>query len=47
MVVVGFTIALKNDLDKFTAVLGAFCCAPVAFILPAAFHIKCCAESSK
>ena len=45
MLVVTTTIALKDKFDKFTAILGALFCAPVAFILPPAFHLKACAKT--
>ena len=41
------TIVLKEKLDKFTGLLGALFCAPVAFILPAMFHLKACANTTK
>ena len=43
---VGFTILLGDKLDKFLSILGALCCTPIAFIFPAAFHLKACAEST-
>lgn len=48
---VGFTVVLTMlvgaDLSNFLAVLGAFACAPVAFILPTFYHLKQCAETKK
>jgi proton-coupled amino acid transporter len=41
------TIVLKEKLDKFLSLLGAVFCTPVAFILPAMFHYKACAETTK
>jgi proton-coupled amino acid transporter len=40
------TILLKQKLDKFIAILGAVSCTPVAFMGPALFHYKACAEST-
>lgn len=31
--------------DKFLAIVGAVCCAPIAFIYPALFHLRLCACS--
>eukprot|EP00930_Biecheleria_cincta_P083233 TRINITY_DN72841_c0_g1_i1.p1 TRINITY_DN72841_c0_g1~~TRINITY_DN72841_c0_g1_i1.p1 ORF type:complete len:499 (+),score=60.36 TRINITY_DN72841_c0_g1_i1:62-1558(+) len=32
---------------RFLAFVGAFCCAPIAFIYPAWFHLRLCAQSVK
>ena len=40
-----FTIALGDKLDKFVSVLGALANTPTAFLLPALFHFKVCAET--
>lgn len=42
--IVGLTIALKHKLDQFVSLLGALTCAPIAFILPAMFHLKVCSH---
>jgi len=39
------TVALKQKLDKFLAILGALACTPVAFVFPSLFHFKACAET--
>jgi proton-coupled amino acid transporter len=41
------TIALGQKLDKFLAVLGSVACTPIAFMFPALFHLKVCAETPK
>jgi solute carrier family 36 (proton-coupled amino acid transporter) len=40
------TIALGQKTDKFLAILGSVSCTPVAFIFPAAFHLKACANTT-
>ena len=51
MVMVGFvvilTVILEDKLDKFLAILGSLTCTPIAFMFPALFHFKCCAETPK
>lgn len=42
-----FTIALRKKIDKFLSLLGAVACTPIAFILPASFHLKACANTTK
>jgi len=37
-IVVLLTVALKQKLDKFLAILGSLTCTPVAFIFPSLFH---------
>lgn len=41
------TMAIGEDLSDFLAVLGAFACAPVAFILPTFYHLKECANTPR
>lgn len=41
------TILLGEKTDKFLAILGSIACTPVAFIFPAAFHLKACAKTPK
>lgn len=47
-VLVAFTCVLAlvvyQKLDKFLSVTGSLFCTPIAFILPALFHYKACAE---
>lgn len=38
-------IWLDNSLNRFLALLGAVACAPIAFTLPAAFHLQLCAKT--
>jgi len=38
-------IALKDKLDKFFGLIGALLCAPLAFLMPAAIHLKLLAKS--
>ena len=38
-----FTLSLGKKIDKFLALLRAVGCTPIAFTLPAAFHLKACA----
>ena len=40
-----FTIALGDKLDKFLSVLGAIANTPTAFLMPALFHFKMCADT--
>ena len=40
-----FTILLGARLDKFISVLGALANTPTAFLMPALFHFKACAET--
>lgn len=46
-----FTIVLAliiyNKLSDFLAIVGSLTCTPIAFILPAMFHFKACADSTK
>ena len=46
---VAFTIVLSllvyDSLDKFLSISGALMCTPIAFILPAMFHYRGCAET--
>jgi len=42
-----FTLALKNKIGNFLSVLGAVACTPIAFTLPAAFHLKASADTFK
>jgi amino acid permease len=34
-----------DSLDKFLSISGALLCTPIAFILPAMFHLKAGAET--
>eukprot|EP00415_Alexandrium_ostenfeldii_P001526 UN1526 len=34
-----------NVFEKFIAFVGGLCCAPIAFIYPAYFHLRLCAET--
>ena len=34
-----------NNLTKFLSITGALTCTPIAFILPALFHYKACAQT--
>lgn len=47
MVALTIVIALSvyDSLDKFLSISGALTCSPIAFILPAMFHYKGCAET--
>ena len=45
VIIVAITIALKHKLDQFVSLLGALTCAPIAFILPALFHLKACPQN--
>jgi len=48
MEVVMFTlVALKcqDFFDRFLSFVGAFCCAPIAFIYPTLFHYRLCAKT--
>lgn len=49
IVIVSCIIAIwtYEKLDKLLAVTGALTCTPIAFTLPALFHLKVCAESTK
>jgi hypothetical protein len=40
-----FTISLGDKLDKFLSILGAISCTPIAFTIPAMFHLKAAAET--
>jgi proton-coupled amino acid transporter len=42
-----FTKMLGERVDKFMSILGALSCTPVAFSLPAIFHYKACAKTTK
>ena len=48
-VLVAITIVLAlviyDTLDKFLSISGALTCTPLAFILPASFHLKILAQS--
>jgi hypothetical protein len=44
--VVGVTIGLADKVDKFLAILGAVSCTPIAFGLPAVYHLWFCAETT-
>ena len=39
-------ILVWDQLDKFLSLVGSFTSTPIAFILPAAFHYKACAETT-
>jgi len=41
----GITVLLGEKLDKFLSILGALCCTPIAFMFPALFHFKTCADT--
>jgi proton-coupled amino acid transporter len=41
------TMLMQKDLSDFLAVLGAFACTPVAFLLPTLYHLKVCADTKK
>ena len=45
LITVVFTLSLGKKIDKFLSLLGAVACTPIAFTLPAAFHLKAVAES--
>jgi proton-coupled amino acid transporter len=38
---------LYETLDKFLSLVGSMTCAPIAFILPPAFHLKIVAETKR
>ena len=40
-----FTLSLGKKIDKFLALLGSVGCTPIAFTLPASFHLKACAKT--
>jgi proton-coupled amino acid transporter len=40
-----FTILLGDNLDYFLSTLGAVSCTPVAFTLPALYHLKAVANT--
>jgi amino acid permease len=42
-----FTILLGHNLDYFLSTLGAVSCTPVAFTLPALFHLKSIAKTNR
>ena len=42
---VALALILWDSLTKFLSVTGALTCTPIAFILPALFHYKACAET--
>ena len=42
---VALALILWDNLTKFLSVTGALTCTPIAFILPALFHYKACAET--
>ena len=48
-IMVAFTIwvglTLMETLDKLMSVIGALCCTPIAFTLPATFHLKLVART--
>jgi len=35
----------ENCFNRFLAFAGAFCCAPIAFVYPALFHLQLCADT--
>lgn len=41
-----FTLSMGDKIDKFLSLLGAVACTPIAFTLPAAFHLKVCATTT-
>ena len=40
-----FTLSIGDKIEKLLSFNGALFCTPVAFIFPAAFHLKACAET--
>jgi solute carrier family 36 (proton-coupled amino acid transporter) len=38
-------LLVYDKLDKFLSIIGSLTCTPIAFILPALFHYKVCAET--
>jgi proton-coupled amino acid transporter len=50
-VVVTITIVMAlviyNKLESFLSIVGSLTCTPIAFILPAWFHLKACADTPK
>jgi len=40
-------LVIYNKLESFLAIVGSLTCTPIAFILPAMFHYKACAETPK
>ena len=46
IITVVFTLSLGEKIDKFLSLLGAIACTPIAFTLPAAFHLKACAKTA-
>lgn len=46
---IAFTIVLAliiyNKLESFLSIVGSLTCTPIAFILPAMFHYKACADT--
>jgi amino acid permease len=41
-----FTLLLQQKISKFLGILGAVACTPIAFTLPAAFHLKAIASTT-
>ena len=44
---VGFTLLLGQKINQFISILGALTCTPLAFTLPAYFHLKTCALTDR
>lgn len=40
-------LLIYDKLDRFLSITGALTCTPIAFTLPALFHFKACAETTK
>ena len=44
-ITVVFTLIIGDDIEKLLSLNGAIFCTPVAFLFPASFHLKACANS--
>ncbi len=40
-------LVIYNKLESFLSIVGSLTCTPIAFILPAMFHYKVCADTPK
>ena len=42
---VGLGLGLRGTLDRLMSIIGSMCCAPIAFIFPAGFHLALVAKT--